>query len=54
MPFVNDISASAKGARLTVRHVAAAPEVDIRAGGAVVVESLANPKEASLDLARAP
>jgi len=50
-PFVNDTSASAKGARLTVRHVAAAPEVDIRAGGAVVVESLANPKEASLDLA---
>lgn len=50
-PFVNDTSASAEGARLTVRHVAAAPEVDVRAGGSVVVPGLANPNEASLDLA---
>lgn len=50
-PFVNDTSASDEGARLTVRHVAAAPEVDVRAGGSVVVPGLANPEEASLDLA---
>lgn len=50
-PFVNDTSASAEGARLTVRHVAAAPVVDVRAGGKVVVKGLANPKEAKLDLA---
>lgn len=49
--FANDTSASAKGSRLTVRHLAAAPAVDIRAGGAVVVPGLTNPKEAKLDLA---
>ncbi|GAB3820520.1 DUF4397 domain-containing protein [Tessaracoccus terricola] len=52
-PFVNDTDASQEGARLTVRHVAAAPAVDVRAGGAVVVPGLANPDEASLDLAPA-
>ncbi|MHA6511061.1 DUF4397 domain-containing protein [Tessaracoccus sp. Z1128] len=50
-PFVNDTSASDEGARLTVRHVAAAPAVDVRAGGAVVVPGLENPKEAMLALA---
>ncbi|MDE0546646.1 DUF4397 domain-containing protein [Microbacterium sp. C7(2022)] len=51
-PFVNDISATAAGeGRLTVRHVAAAPAVDILAGGDAVVSGLANPEEASLDLA---
>lgn len=50
-PFVNDTSTSAEGARLTVRHVAAAPEVDVRAGGSVVVPGLASAGEASLDLA---
>ncbi|MCC2592449.1 DUF4397 domain-containing protein [Tessaracoccus sp. OS52] len=50
-PFVNDTSASSEGARLTVRHVAAAPAVDVRAGGAVVVPGLTNPSEAKLDLA---
>lgn len=50
-PFVNDISEIAAGeGRLTVRHTAAAPEVDIWANGEVAVESLANPEEASLDL----
>lgn len=50
--FENDISATAAGeGRLTVRHVAAAPEVDILAGGSPVVEGLANPDEASLELA---
>lgn len=50
-PFVNDTSASDEGSRLTVRHVAAAPEVDVRADGTAVIEGLANPDEASLDLA---
>nr|WP_241731766.1 DUF4397 domain-containing protein [Microbacterium ginsengiterrae] len=49
--FTNDTSATAAGeARLTVRHVAAAPAVDILAGGSPVVEGLANPDEATLDL----
>ena len=48
-PFVNDTSAVPAGqARVTVRHTAAAPAVDVRAGGAVVVPGLENPKEASL------
>ena len=45
--FVNDTSATGAGnARLTVRHTAAAPAVDIRADGSVLVESLTNPDEA--------
>jgi hypothetical protein len=48
-PFVNDVSALAAGeARVTVRHTAAAPAVDIRAGGTVVAPGLTNPNEASL------
>jgi hypothetical protein len=48
-PFVNDTSAVPAGhARVTVRHTAAAPAVDVRAGGAVVVPGLENPKEAGL------
>ena len=48
-PFVNDTSAVPAGqARLTVRHTAAAPAVDIRAGGTVVAPGLTNPQEASL------
>ncbi|MDT0179916.1 DUF4397 domain-containing protein [Microbacterium sp. ARD31] len=51
-PFVNDISETAAGeGRLTVRHTAAAPAVDVLAGGDAVIEGLANPDEASLDLA---
>ena len=50
--FTNDTSPTAAGeGRLTVRHVAAAPAVDILAGGSPVVEDLTNPNEASLDLA---
>lgn len=50
--FTNDISRTAPGeGRLTVRHTAAAPAVDILAGGAPVIENLANPDEATLDLA---
>ncbi len=47
-PYVNDTSALPAGkARLTVRHDAAAPAVDVRAGGAPVFKDLTNPKEAS-------
>jgi hypothetical protein len=50
-PFVNDVSRTAPGqARLTVRHTAAAPAVDIRAGGTPAFKSLENPKEAKTDL----
>lgn len=50
-PFVNDTSELDAGdGRLTVRHIAAAPEVDIWANGEVAVESLANPDEASLEV----
>ncbi len=39
-PFVNDTSRLAPGkARLTVRHTAAAPAVDVRAGGTPVVRA---------------
>jgi hypothetical protein len=48
-PFVNDVSPVPAGqARLTVRHTAAAPAVDIRAGGTVVAAGLTNPNEATL------
>jgi len=50
--FVNDTSQLPAGeSRLTVRHVAAAPAVDVRAGGKPVVEDLTNPKEKSLEVA---
>ncbi len=49
--FTNDTSETSAGeGRLTVRHVAAAPAVDILAGGEAVVSDLANPDESSLDL----
>jgi hypothetical protein len=48
-PFVNDVSAVPAGqARVVVRHTAAAPAVDVRAGGTPVIEGLANPDEQSL------
>jgi hypothetical protein len=50
--FTNDTSQLAAGqGRLTVRHVAAAPAVDVLAGGTPVITALANPAEAKLDLA---
>jgi Domain of unknown function (DUF4397) len=50
-PYVNDVSKLAAGqARITVRHDAAAPAVDVRAGGKPVFEALENPKEAKADL----
>jgi hypothetical protein len=49
--FVNDLSALEAGnGRLVVRHVAAAPAVDVWADGSVAVPGLANPDEESLDL----
>ncbi len=49
--FTNDTSAAAAGqGRLTVRHIAAAPGVDVLAGGTAVVTDLTNPEEAVLDL----
>lgn len=44
--FTNDVSQVDAGkSRLTVRHVAAAPAVDVRAGGQPVFSDLTNPKE---------
>lgn len=50
--FVNDTATIAAGdARLTVRHVAAAPAVDVLADGAVLFSNLTNPNQ---DLATVP
>jgi len=50
-PFVNDTSAAAAGSgRLVVRHTAAAPAVDVLAGGEPVFSGLENPNEESADL----
>jgi len=49
--FRNDTSRTDAGqGRLTVRHTAAAPAVDILAGGDAVVSDLSNPDEEVLDL----
>ncbi|MGW9397706.1 DUF4397 domain-containing protein [Streptomyces sp. NPDC055642] len=49
--FVNDTSEVPAGqSRLTVRHVAAAPAVDVRAGGEPIVRDLTNPNEKSLEV----
>jgi hypothetical protein len=50
-PYVNDTSRVAPGkARLTVRHDAAAPAVDVRAGGKPAFTDLTNPNEVKADL----
>ncbi|MGW5307822.1 hypothetical protein ACWERF_28335 [Streptomyces griseoluteus] len=50
--FVNDVSKVPAGrSRLTVRHVAAAPAVDVRADKKPVFKDLANPKQAKGDVA---
>ena len=47
-PFVNDTSMVPAGkARVTVRHVAAAPAVDVRANGTSVFKNLTNPNQAT-------
>jgi len=49
--FVNDISEIAAGeARVTVRHTAAAPTVDVLANGAALFTQLSNPNGASADV----
>jgi hypothetical protein len=49
--FKNDTSATPAGqGRLIVRHVAAAPAVDVLAGGKAVVSGLTNPQEKALVL----
>lgn len=49
--FTNDISTTKAGeGRLTVRHVAAAPVVDVLANDAAAITGLANPDEKVLDL----
>ncbi|WP_423181521.1 DUF4397 domain-containing protein [Arthrobacter sp. NyZ413] len=49
--FTNDTSASPDGqGKLTVRHVAAAPAVDVLAGGTPVIEGLANGHQRTLTL----
>ncbi len=49
--YVNDISEVAAGdARLTVRHIAAAPAVDVRADGTALINDLVNPDEAVADV----
>lgn len=51
-PYVNDTGKLAAGkARLVVRHDAAAPAVDVRAGGQPVFRNLTNPNEAKADIA---
>jgi len=48
-PFVNDVSAVPAGqSRLVVRHTAAAPAVDVLAGGKPVVRGLTNPNQQAL------
>jgi hypothetical protein len=50
-PFVNDTAKVAPGqGRLVVRHTAAAPAVDVLAGGQPVFRNLSNPNEAKADL----
>ena len=50
-PFVNDTSQTAPGeARLTVRHTAAAPAVDVRADGQVLFSDVTNPNEGMVDV----
>ncbi|MCU1566165.1 MAG: hypothetical protein JWQ56_1102 [Pseudarthrobacter sp.] len=49
--FTNDVSAIAAGkGKLTVRHTAAAPAVDVLAAGSPVISNLANPNEQTLTL----
>jgi len=50
-PFVNDVSSVPAGqARLVVRHTAAAPTVDVLAGGTPVIQGLSNGQEKALEV----
>ncbi|SCK46334.1 DUF4397 domain-containing protein [Streptomyces sp. WMMB 322] len=49
--YANDVSRVPGGkSRLTVRHVAAAPAVDVRADGKALFKGLKNPKEATAEV----
>jgi hypothetical protein len=49
--FANDVSTIPAGdARLTVRHTAAAPAVDVLADGSPLIEGLSNPDEAAAEV----
>jgi hypothetical protein len=51
-PYVNDVSMVPAGkARVVVRHDAAAPAVDVRAGGKPVFTGLTNPNQDSAEVA---
>jgi hypothetical protein len=50
-PFVNNVSTIPAGkARIIVRHIAAAPAVDVRAGGDPVFTNLSNPDQKSAEV----
>lgn len=50
-PFVDDVSKIGPGkARLVVRHTAAAPAVDVLAGGKAVISGLTNPQQKALEV----
>ncbi|WP_111767970.1 DUF4397 domain-containing protein [Nakamurella deserti] len=50
-PFANDVSTVKAGeTRLVVRHTAAAPAVDVRAGGTVVLSDVTNPNQGVLNI----
>jgi hypothetical protein len=54
-PFENDVSSIAAGqGRITVRHTAQAPAVDIVVGDARPITNLSNPNEAVADLPAGP
>lgn len=49
--FTNDTRTVGRGkGRLTVRHIAAAPPVDVRASGSVLFSGLRNPRQGSVGL----
>ena len=53
--FSNDVAPIAAGqTRLVVRHVAAAPAVDVRAGGKVVLPGVTNPHQGELNIPAGP
>lgn len=50
-PFANDVATIKAGeTRLVVRHTAAAPAVDVRAGGTVVLSNVTNPNQGVLNI----
>lgn len=50
-PYANDVTCPPTGqGRLVVRHDAAAPAVDVLAGGKAVITNLSNPNEKALEL----